>query len=179
MASRDKPKVRFRGNPRKTTLEEIREWFWREAESKGAICPCCERYGKIYKWGFLFRMAVMLFDLWRYDKKKPGKYIHVADLQETSRFPKLYQSGAKTMGYRWGLIESPSPEESEDKKCSGLWRITYQGKRFVRGMITIPKNVYIYNKEVLKFSEERITIKEACGSYSHEEMMKPAFEGDD
>ena len=47
----------------------------------------------------------------------------------------------------WGLIYKPTGDRN-------VWDITGKGKRFLDGLIKIPKYVYIYNNSVEKYSSE-------------------------
>ena len=49
----------------------------------------------------------------------------------------------------WGLIYKPTGDRN-------VWDITGKGKRFLDGLIKIPKYVYIYNNSVEKYSSEMI-----------------------
>lgn len=53
----------------------------------------------------------------------------------------------------WGLIYKPTDDRN-------VWDITGKGKRFLGGLIKIPKYVYIYNNSVEKYSSEMILSEE-------------------
>jgi len=74
----------------------------------------------------------------------------------------------------WGLAER-QPSGDSAIKHSGWWRVTDKGNQFARGMITIPKEVFTYNAEVLYFGCDLIHIKEAFkNQFDYEEVMLPA-----
>jgi len=74
----------------------------------------------------------------------------------------------------WGLAER-QPSGDRAAKHSGWWRATDKGNRFARGLITVPKEVYTYNAEVLYFGADEIHIKDTFKTvFDYEQVMLPA-----
>ena len=72
---------------------------------------------------------------------------------------------------RWGLVE-PRRNDDPKKKDSALWRPTRKGILFAQGRISIPKDAYVYQNEVLRYSTDRITIVDCFeNTFDYQELM--------
>lgn len=57
-------------------------------------------------------------------------------------------------------------------KATGYWRLSRLGERFVRGLINIPRDVFVFNDQVFSVSEEKTSIFEALGTaFDFSQMM--------
>jgi len=120
---------------------------------------------KLYKWNLLAVMAVSLVKIYKLDYEYPGKWVHV--IKEVKTVDGTY---AKLR--HWGLLEPKGDDPEGDTKASGYWRITQKGRDFVRGLITVPKNIFIFDNKLIRVSGEEVSIKEALGKkFSYAEMM--------
>jgi len=149
------------------TLEEAKK-FIRRGFRKGCHCPACGQYVKEYKRPLNSGMARILIEMYRLGD---SEYHHVKDhLRKNS----IKNGHDWTLLRFWGLID-PMIKEEEDKGATklGLWRITDQGKAFVRGEIRISRRIRMYNKKMLGFEpNEMTTIQEALGDhFSYEQLM--------
>jgi hypothetical protein len=135
---------------------------------KGADCPTCGRYAKIYHRALNSCMAQFLI----YMEKKSDNttpWIHVQSQKDAAH---LLHGGDHAKLRHWGLIEEMANNDSPTKKCSGFWRITYKGKLFARNEIRLPAKVVLLFNEKLGFSEEQINIVDALGTeFSYPELM--------
>lgn len=133
---------------------------------KGKKCPCCGRYAQIYYRGISKTVAKQLATLWAL-QQTPESYVHASKLV-------LGSSGAGdlTKAKYFGLIEE-KPHTPNEKKTSGLWRLTPKGVDFIRGRVAIPRRVAIYNDEVLGYSDKTMMFHEALGEpFNYKAMME-------
>ena len=144
------------------TLHDARREF-RDAltkEDDGTNCPCCDRFAKIYRRKINPGMARIIIVM----RQRLNEWFHVKDLERFSR-------NVSQLGW-WGLVESRSKDEEEDKKCSGLWRLTHQGRLFADGITRVPKYAVIYSCEVLGFEGDTVSIEETLGDkFSYSKLM--------
>ncbi len=146
------------------TLKEGRERFFQEAEKpKGSFCPCCGRFGKIYKRKLNKPMAESLVWVYSQTVRHGEKYYSIGD-----KAPRhVVRNGGSLASNRWwGLVEQ-EPNEDESKHTSGNWKITDKGMLFIRDEITVPKYCTTYNTKALAFSDEHTDIVGALGRPFH------------
>jgi hypothetical protein len=107
-------------------------------------------------------------------------YFHVNDILKRRRINPTNLEFHKLR--HWGFIEAKIENKDvfyEDKDVKqGIWRLTEKGKAFVEGKIQVEKHVFIHNKKLLGYSEERTGIKDALGDkfYYTELMNEPILE---
>ena len=153
------------------TLQEAQDSFRQQLfEGKKVKCPCCGRRAKVYKRKINSGMARMLIRFYEVHFRLPDEeWVHVHDLfggfgQKHRDWPVLRL---------WGLVQ-PKGETDEDGKSSGFWKLTPLGRAFVRGERDVPKHVYMYNRQKVDESEERISISVALGdAFDYAELMLP------
>ena len=140
----------------------------------GSTCPCCGRFGKIYRRKFNSKMARATIELYRLDLKRPGAWVHVA--REVD-----YNLRGSDYGLlpAWKFVEQPMPDDgkSDGNPHSGRYRITVLGRAFVKGLLPARKYVYTYNDAVIEVEEaeaaETIWIRDALGShFGYTELMQ-------
>jgi hypothetical protein len=130
---------------------------------KGTDCPCCGQFVKLYKRLFDSGLARFMIALYKLSDGKPGVYID----KDAIRF----EAGLDTLkATNYGIIKHWQVAhtfrgDNTAKRTSGQWSLTEYGKKLVEGSVSIPKYAFTYNKEVYKFSKERITIKGALGKH--------------
>lgn len=148
------------------TLAKASKWLM-DVAVDGAICPCCERYTKIYRRSFNAGMAVCLLWLAR-AYARTGDYLHVPTVAPrrvlaSREFDKLRLFGA---------AETKDVNEDEDKRTSGLWRPTQLGLDMAHQRVNVPDFVVVYNGRVIETSIDLIPISEALGTkFSYTELM--------
>ena len=157
-------------DPKTATLEEAKIWL-RERFGDGAQCPCCNQLVKRYKRKLNSFMALSLIKFYHYSVARPEvEWLHIKDLVEIAagggEFPRLRY---------WGLIEEQPGERPDGGKHRGFWRITENGKSFVRGTLEVPKYIYLYNQEIVSSQGDdpgKTTVREALGSkFNYSELM--------
>ena len=160
------------------TVDEAREeLFEKAAESKGANCPCCGRFTKIYKFNFNATLSKVLIWLYGYHCKNGfGNYVYIPT-QAPAYIVK--SRGSLSWAGRWDLCELDRPTKKERKegktRTSGRWRITPTGVSFVKMEIRVPKYVHMYNNQRQGFSGREVGIKEFFADpkdyFHYREMM--------
>lgn len=148
-----------------STLEALRDLWKVTIEGDGGHCPCCDRWGKIYRRALNAAMARSL--LWLVNQEDRGDgWVHVP----SSAPPWMLRSQQLPALQMWGLVEG---FDSETKLASsGLWKPTPAGIAFAGNRTAVRKYVYVYNSTVLDTDGDEIQIGDALGSkYNYEEIM--------
>ena len=122
----------FKSKSRDLTLTEAKELLQSQI-SKGAICPCCGRYTKIYRRNINSGMAKFLKALYNLNQINEMPY-------SANDVLKSMVSPARSLDYgvlvHFGVIK---------KVSTNNYQITEIGKQFVEGKISVPKFVYLQN----------------------------------
>jgi hypothetical protein len=142
------------------TLNEAKQ-FLRENWERGVRCPCCNRIVKLNPYVIGKGHALVLIEMY----KNWREWINVnKDIKPEGR----NFSEAK----HWHLIEA-MPNDDPTKHTSGIWRLTEEGKQFVRGEITVPAKKYVFNDKVYRTSTKEINIEQALGKkFNYQELME-------
>ena len=169
-------------NKANATLEEAKKWL-RERFSKGAPCPACNQFVKLYKRPFNKSMAYVLLLIARYYRRvevRQDDWLHVPSyIAETAvgnpRRAAAVRGDWAKLKY-WGLIEEKPDVRDDGSARVGYWRMTPLGRQFVAREAKVPSHVYVYNGEPMqKTVEEMITIDDALGvDFSYAEIMAEA-----
>jgi len=147
-----------------TTLEDARERLFEKMADKGAKCPCCDRFAKIYKRPLNKTMVAGL--RWINSAKKDDDgFVSVA----ASAPAWLLRTNQHTILKNWGLVEQARNEDPK-KSDSGRWKVTDKGKRFLVGW-RIRKYALLYNDDCLGLEGPEISISEICNIFDYEELM--------
>lgn len=149
-------------------FNDVRASFWRVLNGgEDAHCPCCNRYAKIYKRRIHMSAARGLIKLYRLGGDK--QYVRCSDfILEGQAGP-----GDTTKMKHWGLVEPQALDENvTNKRTSGMWRLTPDGVRFVRGELRVPSIKVVYDDEVIATDGADISIQEALGDkFNYSELM--------
>jgi len=155
------------------TLAQARERFFNNARGDGMKCPCCERYGKVYKRTITSSMAAVLIIMHR--NQHLGFY-HIPTLinatTEAAVAAAIRGDFAK-LRY-WGLIVEEVVTRGEDKKNTGRWMITQQGIDFVEARIDVQASIYLYNGKVVKGLQDGTTMNIYAAlrnKFSYQQLM--------
>ena len=147
------------------TLEEMRADWSATIEKDGGHCPCCDRWGKIYRRNLNASMARALMWLVQAPDRGDG-WVHVpstapAWMLRTQQLPTLHL---------WSLVEG-APANTK-LASSGLWKPTAKGIAFALKTASVQKYVYVYNNVAVDSSGEEIWITDALGDkYNYETIM--------
>ncbi len=169
------------------SLEEAKVWLREQFEKKGARCPCCQQFVKLYKRRLNASMAYVLILLYRYDQRHGGArngtqdpWVHVPSYLVEASSANIRRAAAIRGDWAklkyWGLIEELDTKREDGSKRAGYYRITERGKGFVLGNFKVPPYIFLYNEKVLDrpvAADEWITIGEALGKkFDYTELMQ-------
>lgn len=171
------------GMPDSVTLGEAREWLRIQAAKKGAKCPCCARFTKIWKRQVTKSSVLALNALRKADWAKPGAFHRIASLIENR-----HADEAKLV--HWGLIEEAVQRDPvthaivrrsrDDTGRAGHWRITPHGRDWLAGRVTIHHWIWLYDARLLRIGEEQITAQEALGTeFDLRELLAGEFDDEE
>lgn len=138
---------------------------WRKAiEGEGAFCPCCGRWGKVYKIKLSEHLALCL--RWIATHGDKDGWVNV---QNTA--PRwMLKSKTYTLLEHWNFIESQS-------KRSGVWRANAAGVAFASGIGSASSAAYIYDNTVWALDPEQVTFRGCFGKhFDFDEMMSTRFD---
>lgn len=120
------------------------------AQKGGCACPCCGRHCEEYRYSMVPMLTESLFKLYM-----AGEPLHLRD------FCRPRNGGyASCILKNFGLIEQ-DPSDQKPFNRSGIWSITSLGKRWIKGEVSIPKFIFVFDNKVSGVSEERWYWKEA------------------
>lgn len=120
-----------------TPLNIAQAWL-REHLDEGAPCPCCTQLARRYKRTITSSSARSLITVWRTVGHGTGHWPTI-----------LNHGGAdEAKMVHWGLIDEAQVER-DDGGRAGYWRITDLGARWVRGEVTVPKFIHLYDGRLL------------------------------
>lgn len=137
----------------------------------GVECPCCGALAKVYRRNLNSGMCRVLLRIAKVTASTTDQdgWVHITDI--------FGKHGAQVhrdwyVLRHWKLIEQKPPGRTQDKNASGFWRLTKVGMGFARAQVKVPKYVYIYYNELVKYSEECVSIQEALGKqFVYEEIV--------
>ena len=147
-------------------LKDARQDWQQAIEGNGGYCPCCARWGKIYRRPINSSMARAL--LWLVNAPHRGDgWVHVPS---TAPIWMLRSHQLPTL-HLWGLVMHIRPEPTK-LASSGLWQPTELGRAFAANKVTVKRYVYVYNNTALEFEGSEIGISDALGDkYNYAEIM--------
>jgi len=134
----------------------------------GTHCPTCNRFIKRYKRKLNSGMCRTLIWLYHYQRETGQRWVKVADVAPTY----VLRTNEISRLAVWNLAKEKSISDDEDKRTSGLYRITNDGMDFVEGKLDVPSHVLLMSNKVERFSETTTNIRRALGSkFSYNELM--------
>lgn len=164
----------------KTTLMDAKKWL-RVRFGKGAPCPCCNQFVKLYRRALSKSMAYVLLLMESHFRGDPvEEWLHVpsyiAEMVADNPRRAAAVRGDWAKLKLWGLIEEKPGSRDDGSPRVGYWKLTPLGRQFAKRQVKVPSHVYIYNGEALQRTvEEQITIDDALGTeFSYAEIMGEA-----
>lgn len=154
-------------------LMKLREGWRLKIEGDGGYCPCCDRWGKIYRRSINASMARSLMWLSQQQDRGDG-WVHVPSIAPAW----LLRSNQLATLHLWGLVVSFDPAESK-LAASGLWRPTPKGLMFVHNAATVPKYAYVYNNRVEEFEGPDVSIEQCLGDKFDYQTLLANFDRSD
>lgn len=151
------------------TLEEAKQVL-RSNWEKGAHCPCCHQFVKLYKRKLNSTMAYALVLMSRHPRHSPLDYFHVPEWLAMFTSSAAIRGGDFSKLRYWGLIEEDQRERDDGSRRAGFYRMTDLGCGFVSQRERVPKYIYLYNQKVVTRANpdtETIDILEALGNKFH------------
>lgn len=144
-------------------LAKMRSNWSKSIEGDGSHCPCCGKWGKVYKTKLSQHLALCL--RWIAISADEEGWV---DVQNTA--PRwMLKSKTYNLLEHWGLIDSKSHR-------SGIWRATLRGWDFINGLSTVPAAVHIYDNKVWGFDSEETSFHGCFGKhFDFDEMMSEQF----
>ena len=147
-------------------LKDAREDWQRAIEGDGGYCPCCARWGKIYRRPLNASMARALIWLVNTPHRGDG-WVHVPSAAPVW----LLRAQQWSSLHLWDLVMGQRPEHTK-LASSGLWQPTDLGRAFAADRARVKRYVYVYNNKVLECEGDEISIQEALGDkYNYAEIM--------
>jgi hypothetical protein len=141
---------------------------WRQANlDKGAHCPWCGQFAKIYRRKLNRGMALALRCMYEMYKGASGHIMHPNGWVQRS------WGGDPAKLVFWDLIEAAAAPQKRQRRYKGPFRVTKRGCDFVEGRITVPSHVRVYNDELIEFDGDPTTWEDAYGSpFRLEDLVK-------
>jgi len=144
-------------------LKKLRTNWGTAIEADGGFCPCCGKWGKVYKVKLSQHLALCL--RWMYLRGDDDGWV---DVQNSA--PRwMLKSKTYPLLQHWKFLEPKS-------RRSGVWRITPEGTDFVRGLITAPSAVHIYDNSIWGYEDEDTSFRGCFDKhFDFDEMMSDQF----
>lgn len=147
-------------------LSQVKDQFHQLlSRGESVTCPCCDRFAKIYKYSLTRKQISQL--------KTFYGFCGYADWVHTSFVAGEMGPADFTKLKHWEFIES-KPNTDTQKKCSGQYRVTEKGERFLFNGLTVPTQVIVYNDKVIGFAGRNFTAKdivEEGGKFDYQKLM--------
>jgi len=151
-------------------MEKERTEFFRKAMEKGSVCPCCDRFGKVYRTRYSASLAKIT--IWLYWHSYNGSWVDVP-----KRGPRwVLTSNSIGKLAKWGLAEAMPNTIDPERKTIGMWRITQHGREVVERRREVREYLYLYNDKRFHVPDERppaVSIDQALlsGGFNYAEVM--------
>lgn len=142
-------------------LGEVREWLREQASGKGAPCPCCTQFTKVYR---RILNAGMAQSLGRMYQAAGTDWQHV---------PTTTVGGSREEGKLryWGLVEEA--DERQGGQRAGWWRVTETGEAFLKGEIRLPRWALVFDSRCLGLDDQKmVSIHDVLGDqFNYSDLM--------
>ena len=148
----------------------ISESKQKKAQAVKTKCPCCLKKISAYPVSLTHRAGKYLMGYNYLCKKSEDGWVHHDEVRLFVKNNFKYEKG-KVAGkgidftsysnlklYPWNFIESKSGDQKDVTKRDGLHRVTQRGLQFLRGEIAVPEKIWIMNSEVIRYTEDKVTI---------------------
>lgn len=160
------------------TLAEAREYVRRYA-STGLRCPCCSSVVEIRERKITPFLGQGLILLARYfdHMQVRDNYIHFGDFLDEMHKRGLIlgkKSGGDYAKLRFFDLIVPKKERKLGAVRSGgkgLWALTNLGYDFVRGLVSVPRSVFVYRNEVVMRSADSVSIADIVGHHRWQQLL--------
>lgn len=144
-------------------LAKMRSNWNKAIEGDGAHCPCCGKWGKVYKIKLSQHLALCL--RWIAVHAEEDGWVDVQN--KAPRW--MLKSKTYALLEHWKMVESKSYR-------SGVWRATQDGLDFVAGHTSESSAVFIYDNKIWGFDSEETSFRGCFGKhFDFDEMMNDRF----
>lgn len=147
------------------SFKSVKRKFQNEltTNKKGAVCPCCNRYNKIYQRKINYSMLRFLegLHLLQLYSNKNQKYFEAKDV--------LKEIGLKsTSGMDYGVLIHFG--FIEKKTNESKYALTQKGIYFLGGIILAPKYVYLLNNQRIGVSDDVVNVNDVRKKFDKEDL---------
>lgn len=145
------------------TIAEGRDWL-REKVEKGACCPLCGQYAKVYRRTITAAMARALALIWHEGAWGKRLYVHVPSVDPA-------RGGDVAKLEHWGLIEEERVVRPDGGRA-GYWRLTRRGEDWLNAKTSVPKYARLYDGKLLSLTGPAWGVFDALGKrFDYRELM--------
>ena len=151
----------------------LKAWLASHSD-EGAECPACGQMVKHYRRPLTVGMAYTLVLL---ERHVPNEWVHVLDFMQglnlKTKVGTALGSGDYAKLRYWGLLEDYKSVRDDGSNRNGWWRITEDGKRFVRGELKVASHAVVFNDTLIALdSSKTVGIRDALGKrFNCDELM--------
>jgi hypothetical protein len=151
------------------TLGEVKQYL-KANWIKGTHCPACNQSVKLYQRPLTSSMAYGLILLARENSAEDG-WIHIENYFKELNIPSSIRGDISKL-VNWKMLERFEGTREDGSNRVGVYRVTENGRRFVRGQLQVYSHILIYNNEFKGFTGNLVGIKEALGKkFNYNELM--------
>jgi hypothetical protein len=167
------PQLTFSGgfNGRDTLADARARMVVERKQPGGTICPCCNKHVQEYRRPIHSSMGRALIALYHYERRHgEGSW---APLGKTAS--RNHSGGDYSKCAWWGLVEQrpKTTKESKSKKDSGVWRLTDDGRAFVRNQTRLLSHAREYLSDVIGLEGAPVCIEDVLGDhFNYPELMR-------
>lgn len=152
----------------RAALGDARAWLRHEAMNRGARCPCCSQFAKVYRRSIGSRMVTDLMAVHRHAGRG---WCYLPDAIG-------YNGGDSAKLRYWDLIEpEPGPDGSTtdgNRRCR--YRVTERGVAFLAGRARVPRWALVFDGRLMRLDDsETVTVQDCLGDrFSLAELLARA-----
>ena len=151
---------------------DMREMWAKTIHSSGGHCPVCDRWGKVDARSITGTMALAL--IWM--DKVSSKTNLDAYIDMTAAPKWIMRAKTYTTMKHWGLIERKENTDDSTRKHVGMWRVTDEGRAFIRKETLVQRKCFLYDDTVQGWSVERVSIDACLGEkFDYQAIMNDQF----
>lgn len=151
--------------PDDMTLGEARRILRERADDDWVECPTCGNVTRVYHRRAISAMqAVSLVKMYCHERDTGEIWMDRAEVcgNECREEHKLRY---------WGLLQ-PQGVKRSTGGSNGVFRLTGKGKRFVEGVITVPRYAEVMNNHTLALWGDEVGIRQCLGTkYDYEDLL--------
>ena len=152
------------------SLEQAKEWLRERFKKKGAHCPCCRRFVKLYPRPISSDMARGAIAL--YSKHRElgwDQWLHIPTIMNEA-----CPSNMGSLLRFWDLIEPQGGVRDDGSSRTGFYRMTTAGRGFVEGTHRVVRHMFIYNQRLLRRGspDDTVSIWDCLkNKFNYDELM--------